>query len=200
VDVAPYLDLTDAQIGAELRCVAGRLLLRGRIATLLARREIGLLFIAFARHHPRDRSMFEAFALHTVDMDYAYARRHMQLAANWDRVIAALERLQDQATAAGRAFVIPGLRKILALAGVSGKRGDGGTRPIEEPLPIAAPPPSDVETLRRMVHELRAENRELRGRVTALTAEASYERLRAMLALEDAASLRKKIRHKTNLS
>ena len=36
----PTMILSDAQIAAELRYVAGRLLLRGRISTLLARREI----------------------------------------------------------------------------------------------------------------------------------------------------------------
>ena len=67
-----------------------------------------------------------------------------------------LARMQDEAIAAGRVFTIPGLAKILALAGVSGKRvGDGGT-PIAEPLPTVDPPPSDLVELQRMVREFRA--------------------------------------------
>jgi hypothetical protein len=78
-----YQGLTDREIASELRHVAARLLMRGKLETLLARRETGLLFVAFSMRHPRDRKQFEALAQRCVGMEYSEARRHMQLAASW---------------------------------------------------------------------------------------------------------------------
>ena len=104
------------------------LLMRGKLETLLARREIGLLFIAFAMHHPRDRARFEAFAQRPVDMEYSEARRHMQLAANWERCVATLERLQNEAVRSQRPFVVPGLRRLIGAGWYSWSTGEARHR------------------------------------------------------------------------
>ena len=63
-----YDGLADRAIAVELGRFVGVLLLRGRLQTLLARREIGGLLCEFAKHHPQDRALFEAFALNTVGL------------------------------------------------------------------------------------------------------------------------------------
>lgn len=47
----------------------------------------------------------------------------VQLWAHWQRCVATLERLADEANKAHTPFVVPGLRRLLALAGVVGVRG-----------------------------------------------------------------------------
>ena len=165
-----YRGLSDAEIARQLHNVRGRLLLRGRLVTLLARREIGGLLQKFARHHPRQREEFEVFAKETVDLDYTQARRLMQLWVYWPRCLATLERLE--ARQRGVPYKVPGLRKLLAMAGVIGKR------PV--PLPpedvpsdeseqwISAALPDDVATLRRIIEGLRRDNRVLREQVVLL--------------------------------
>ena len=118
-DLHRYDGLADRAIAAELSRFVGVLLLRGRLQTLLARREIGGLLTEFARHHPKDRSLFEAFALNTVGLAYDEGRRLMQLWVYWPRCESTLERLQDEANRTRKPFVVPGLRKLLALAGSS---------------------------------------------------------------------------------
>ena len=66
--------------------------------------------------------MFEDFSLRHVGLGYDDGRRHMKLWVFWDHCLAALERLEQQAERNGVALAIPGLRKLLALAGVVGKR------------------------------------------------------------------------------
>jgi hypothetical protein len=48
-----YDGLADRAIAAALFRFVGVLLLRGRLQTLLARREIGGLLCEFAKHHPK---------------------------------------------------------------------------------------------------------------------------------------------------
>ena len=97
-DLHRYDGLADRAIAAELSRFVGVLLLRGRLQTLLARREIGGLFTEFARHHPKDRSLFEAFALNTVGLSSDEGRRHMQLWVYWPRCEGTLERVQARTT------------------------------------------------------------------------------------------------------
>ena len=170
------------------------LLMRGKLETLLARREIGLLFIAFAMHHPRDRARFEAFAQRIVDMEYSEARRHMQLAANWERCVATLERLQNEAVRSQRPFVVPGLRRLLVLAGIVGAREKLAIAipPMELPRPAALP--NDVRELQRMVRRLQGIEREFRARVVVLRGERDHARSRVRHLRAETASLRRQIR------
>jgi hypothetical protein len=117
-----YDGLADRAIAAALFRFVGVLLLRGRLQTLLARREIGGLLCEFAKHHPKDRPLFEAFALNTVGLSYDEGRRHIQLWVHWPLCEATLQRLQDEARHTRKPFVVPGLRKLLALTGVVGRR------------------------------------------------------------------------------
>ena len=172
-DPARYHGLTDREIAHELRHIHGRLLLRGRLETLLARREIGGLLSEFARRHPRDRKMFEDFCLRHVGLGYDDGRRHMKLWAYWDDCLAALERLEQQAKRNGVALAIPGLRKLLALAGVTGKRP--ALQPPESSVQedidwiVPAPLPDDVDGLREVIRRLERINRVLREKVVILT-------------------------------
>ena len=63
-----YAGMDDHAIAAQLHRFVGVPLLRGRLETPLARREIGGLLCEFAKHHPKDRPLFEAFALNTVGL------------------------------------------------------------------------------------------------------------------------------------
>ncbi len=197
-----YQGLTDGVIASALRHVATRLLMRGKLETLLARREIGGLLTEFARHHPRDRTRFEVFARRTVDMAYDEARRHMQLWMNWQRCLDTLDRLHSEAARANAPFIVPGLRKLLTLAGVVGvrRRLEGGSAipPLELPRP--SPLPDDIGELRRMVRRLQGVERDLRGRIVVLSGDLTHSRSLVRLARQEVADLRKRIRQMPNRS
>ena len=74
-----YQSLTDAEIAQQLRAIHNGLLMRGRLETLITRRQIGELLHECARRYPRDRRRFEVFALRTVGLEYSDARRHSSL-------------------------------------------------------------------------------------------------------------------------
>jgi hypothetical protein len=179
-DPARYHSLTDREIAHELRHIHGRLLLRGRLETLLARREIGGLLCEFAGHHPRDRKLFEVFCLQNTGLGYDDGRRHMKLWVFWHHCFIALERLEQQAKRNGVALAIPGLRKLLVLAGVVGKRP--ASQPpesrIEEDIDWIVPArlPDDVDGLREVIRRLEQINRTLREKVVILTNDLSLAR------------------------
>src|SRR3954447_24434976 len=93
-DLDRYRGLTVAQLSRQLRDIQARLLLRGRIETILARREIGGLLAEYARRYPRERAAFTQFSKRTVGLDYDEARRHIQLWVHWPRCLSTLERLE----------------------------------------------------------------------------------------------------------
>ncbi|HET7879632.1 MAG TPA: hypothetical protein VFL55_02030 [Acetobacteraceae bacterium] len=153
-------------------------MLRGRLTTLLARREIGGLLQEYARHYPRDRQRFEAFAKQTCDLGYSDARRHIQLWVHWPRCRATLERLEADAIRRDEPFSLPGLRRLLAMAGVIGKRPlplppDEVDEP-EELEWIDAELPDDPAALRRIIERLRKDNRVLREEVVLLRNEIRH--------------------------
>jgi hypothetical protein len=193
--------MPDVELARLLRDIHARLLLRGRIETILARREIGGLLTVFARRHPRERAAFEVFSKRTVGLAYDEGRRHMQLWVNWPRCLSTLERLETDARKAGVPLVIPGLRKLLALAGVVGRRGTLGAK-VYDPKwdPIREPLPNDVAVLRRMVRRLQSVERDFRGRVAALHEERKYDRQRIGLLTREVADLRRQIRQMPNPS
>jgi hypothetical protein len=193
-----YAGMDDHAIAAQLHQFVGVLLLRGRLETLLARREIGGLLCEFAKHHPKDRWLFEAFAARTVGLSYDDGRRHMQLWVNWTRCEATLQQLQDEARSHGRPFVVPGLRKLLTLAGVVGRRATIalGVAPPEMPMPAGLP--SDTAMLRSIVRRLLSQQRVLRARIVVLEGEVRYAADRVSHYRRDAANLRRQIRRMPN--
>ena len=198
-DLNRYVVLSDREIASELRRFVGTLLLRGRLETTLARREIGGLLYGFAIHHPRDRRLFKSFALRMVGLKYDEARRHMQLWAGWSLCETTLQRLEDKSRKRGTPFVVPGLRRLLALAGVVGGHAALALG-VTPPLPVRARLPSDAEALRAMVRRLLSEQRGLRARIVAAEGEALYANERARYHRQEAAVLRRQIRQMPNLS
>ena len=194
-----YDGLADRAIAAELSRFVGVLLLRGRLQTLLARREIGGLLCEFAKHHPQDRALFEAFALNTVGLSYDEGRRHMQLWVHWSRCETTLQQLQDVARRHRKPFVIPGLRKLLELAGVVWQRGGViGLNVSPGFLPSPTGLPDDVAMLKAIVRRLLAAQRVLRSKVVVLQGEVQYATERARHYRRDAANLRRQIRQMPN--
>ena len=193
-----YDGMHDRAIAALLFRFVGVLLLRGRLQTLLVRREIGGLLCEFAKHHPKDRSSFEAFALATVGLSYDEGRRHMQLWVHWPLCEATLQRLQDEAHRTRKPFVVPGLRKLLALAGVVGRRAAIALDVVPPEMPLPAGLPDDVATLRAIVRRLLSVQRVLRSRIVVLQGEVQYARERARHYRRDAANLRRQIRQMPN--
>jgi hypothetical protein len=194
-----YDGLADRAIAAELGRFVGVLLLRGRLQTLLARREIGGLLCEFAKHHPQDRALFEAFALNTVGLSYDEGRRHMQLWVHWSRCETTLQQLQDVARRHRKPFVVPGLRKLLELAGVVRQRGGViGLNVSPGFLPSPTGLPDDVAMLKAIVRRLLAAPRVLRSKVVVLQGEVQYATERARHYRRDAANLRRQIRQMPN--
>ena len=189
-----YDGMNDHAIAASLSRFVGVLLLRGRLQTLLARREVGGLLCEFAKHHPRDRLMFEAFALNTVGLSYDEGRRHMQLWVHWPRCEATLQWLQDEAHRTRKPFVVPGLRKLLALAGVVGRRAAIALDVVPPEMPMPVGLPDDVATLRAIVRRLLSAQRVLRSKVVVLQGEVQYTSERARHYRREAANLRRQIR------
>ena len=194
-----YDGLADRAIAVELGRFVGVLLLRGRLQTLLARREIGGLLCEFAKHHPQDRALFEAFALNTVGLSYHEGRRHMQLWVHWSRCETTLQQLQDVARRHRKPFVVPGLRKLLELAGVVRQRGGViGLNVSPGFLPSPTGLPDDVAMLKAIVRRLLAAQRMLRSKVVVLQGEVQYATERARHYRRDAANLRRQIRQMPN--
>jgi hypothetical protein len=194
-----YDGLADRAIAAELGRFVGVLLLRGRLQTLLARREIGGLLCEFAKHHPQDRALFEAFALNTVGLSYDEGRRHMQLWVHRSRCETTLQQLQDVARRHRKPFVVPGLRKLLELAGVVRQRGGViGLNVSPGFLPSPTGLPDDVAMLKAIVRRLLAAQRVLRSKVVVLQGEVQYATERARHYRRDAANLRRQIRQMPN--
>ena len=169
-----YQSLTDAEIAEQLRAIHNGLLMRGRLETLIARRQIGELLYECARRYPRDRRRFEVFALRTVGLEYSDARRHIQLAVYWPRCLAALERLEAEARQNGSPMLVPGLRRLLTMAGVVGARPravppDEIDDDIAEWLRPDGVLPTDIEGLHKLIRRLFAVERTLRGRIVILT-------------------------------
>ena len=194
-----YDGLADRAIAVELGRFVGVLLLRGRLQTLLARREIGGLLCEFAKHHPQDRALFEAFALNTVGLSYDEGRRHMQLWVHWSRCETTLQQLQDVARRHRKPFLVPGLRKLLELAGVVRQRGGViGLNVSPGFLPSPTGLPDDVAMLKAIVRRLLAAQRVLRSKVVVLQGEVQYATERARHYRRDAANLRRQIRQMPN--
>ena len=190
-----YDGLADRAIAVELSRFVGVLLLRGRLQTLLARREIGGLLCEFAKHHPQDRALFEAFALNTVGLSSDEGRRHMQLWVHWSRCETTLQQLQDVARRHRKPFRGSRLRKLLELAGVVRQRGGVlGLNVSPGFLPSPTGLPDDVAMLKAIVRRLLAAQRVLRSKVVVLQGEVKYATERARHYRRDAANLRRQIR------
>jgi hypothetical protein len=114
---------------------------------------------------------------------YDDGRRHTKLWLFWDNCLAALERLEQQAKRNGVALAIPGLRKLLALAGVVGKRP--APQPPESSIEededidwiVPALLPDDLDGLREVIRRLERMNRILREKVVILSNDLRLARL-----------------------
>jgi hypothetical protein len=196
-DPGRYDTLTTAAVIDELHHVAGKLLLRGDLRTLLARREIGGLLHRFAVLHPHNRKKFETVAETLLGLSYSEGRRHIQLWVSWPRCFQTLEGLRHEAERRGKPFIVPGLRRLLAMAGVTSSRA--GPAVVEPPAPpVPEPLPSDTEALKRMVLSLQAELRDKRAEVVVLRADLRYARWQRRVAEKEAAALRRQIRQMPN--
>ena len=173
-DAARYGGLDDAAIVRRLNQFSAILLRCNELASLLVRREIGGLLHEFARQHPRQRTLFEALARTTTGLDYTDARRHIALWVHWHRCVDGLQRLERDAKRLNQQFVVPGLRRLLILAGLVERRG--GSTTIDTPAPVVIPPvlPDDLAKLKAIAFELMAENRELRGRAVILRNDLAF--------------------------
>ena len=194
-----YAGMDDHAIAAQLHRFVGVPLLRGRLETPLARREIGGLLCEFAKHHPKDRPLFEAFALNTVGLSYDEGSRHIQLWVHWPLCEATLQRLQDEARHTRKPFVVPGLRKLLALTGVVGRRAAIALTVVPPEMPLPAGLPDDVATQHAVVRRLLSTQRVLQSKIVVLRGEVQYTRERARHYRRDAANLRRQIRQMPNL-
>ena len=96
----------------------------------------------------------------------------MQLWVHWTRCEATLQRLQDEARSHRQPFVVPGLRKLLALAGVIGRRS-AIALDVAPALPLAAGLPDDVAMLRAIIRRLLSTQRMLRARIVVLEGEVA---------------------------
>ena len=122
----------------------------------------------------------------------------MQLWVHWTRCEATLQQLQDEARSHGRPFVVHGLRKLLTLAGVVGRRATIalGVAPPEMPMPAGLP--SDTAMLRSIVRRLLSQQRVLRARIVVLEGEVRYAADRVTHYRQEAANLRRQIRQMPN--
>jgi hypothetical protein len=198
-DVDRYTALPDRAIDAELARHVGGLLLRGSLAALLARREIGGLMYAIAKRYPHQRAPFEAMAQRNLNLSYTEARRYLQLWVNWPRCLTTLERLEADAKRLRRPFIVPGLRRLLVMSGVVEKRG--GDTVIElQPLawPIGDPLPDDIAALNAIIRKLLARDRMWRAETAILRGGLRDAIDRQRLQRREIASLRLQIRHLPN--
>jgi site-specific DNA-methyltransferase (adenine-specific) len=156
------------RIIAALRGGTLNLLKRGTLSALIARREWGGLLIEASRL----LSTKEQIGLfrRVVNLDYAEARRHMKLWVFWDRIVKMLSDHEASCQRRGLPFVVPGYRRCLAMAGITGKSRTGPYQP-PPPLPERDPLPEEVQALMQMVEELEQKNRLEREANARLTVE-----------------------------
>lgn len=130
------LEWSEKQIASELHATASRLLVRGAVTTLIARKYAGELLWVAAKQFKRDRRSFEAFSLVTVGLRYSDARKHIQLFIHWPKVEAVVDRTKKEAETKGRPVVIPGYYRLLKMAGVIEDRRKGHSPPDDPGDPV----------------------------------------------------------------
>ena len=168
-----YADLSLEQIVSALRGTTLGLLKRGSIALLIARRELGGLFVALSKKitsHTAQVGLFRSIA----DFDYSEARRHMKLWVNWERIEKMLRDREEACLRHGIPFVTPGLRRCLKLAGITRTAEPPHNAP---PAPLGPEPlPEDAALLSAMVQDLQQKNRVQRETNARLTVDLDLAR------------------------
>jgi hypothetical protein len=171
-----YAGWSAERIVSELRRFTSRVLLRGRVQTLIARREIGGLLAALAAGN-RSREDFEGLAFAATGLRYPDARRHIQLWVNWPRVADVLSGMVDDARRRGIPFHVPGYQKLLDVAVVRHSPASQMTMvPLGPPQVLAEPLPTDVRQLQALLGDLQADNRELRAELAKVKVQLSVAR------------------------
>jgi hypothetical protein len=133
------------------------MLKRATLGSLVARKEVGGLFVAACAQINSRQEQENLFRQH-LDINYSDGRRHMKLWLFWSRIEEMLRDRERSCKRRGAPFVVPGYRRCLELAGLEGR---SEPPPYEAPpLPVGAEPlPDDLEGLRKLVQSLRQENR-----------------------------------------
>jgi hypothetical protein len=150
------------------------LLKRATLRALVARKELGGLFVA-ACAQVNSREEQEALFRRHLDVNYPDGRRHMRLWTFWNRIEAMLRDRERSCARRGIRFIVPGYRRCLQLAGLEGK---SEPPPYEVPRPLveADPLPDDVAALTAMVKELEKKNRLERAEKARLLVELDLMR------------------------
>ena len=95
--------------------------------------------------------------------------------------------------------MVPGLRKLLLLAGVVGRRAAIALA-VAPPWPLPAALPNEVAMLKAVIRRLLSQERVLRARIVVLEGKLLYATERARHYRRDAAGLRLQIRQMPNRS
>jgi hypothetical protein len=143
---------------------------RGTLATLIARREGGGLLVAASKLVTTLTEQAGLFR-RVLDLDYSDARRHMKLWVHWPRVAKMLRDREESCHKRGIPFIVPGYRRCLRLAEITGRMGPA--IPTDPPPPFVErdPLPTDVAVLMEMVERLEQQNRLERAKSIKLTSE-----------------------------
>lgn len=173
----------DRIVGA-MRGATLQLLKRGTLSALIARREWGGLLVAASKVITSFQEQVSLFR-QILDLDYTHARLHMKLWIFWERIAKMLRDRENSCRSRGVPFIIPGYRRCLSLAGISGRRGKAPYDPPPPPVEREELP-TDVEILQERVEELERENRLEREARIRLTVELdlAHDELREFLVDE----------------
>ena len=157
-DSCRYDDWTLDRISVTLRGSTLSLLKRGSLQTLIARREWGGLLVA-ASKLIATLSDQKQFFQRVLDLNYPDARRHMMLWVFWPRIEKMLEDREGSCRKRSVPFVVPGYRRCLSLAGITGRMGPAV--PFDPPPPPAEREPlsTDVTVLHEQIETLELQNR-----------------------------------------
>ena len=154
------------QIIGTLRGSTLHLLKRGSWMALIARREWGGLLVAASKLVTKVADQTQFFR-QIVDLEYSDARRQMKLWVFWPRVAKMLRDREESCRDRGVPFVVPGFRRCLRMAGVSGKMALA--IPVLTPPPVFREPlPTDVAALTERVEMLELQNRLEREKIIRL--------------------------------
>jgi hypothetical protein len=131
-DINRFDGWTLDQITTALRGTTLQMLKRGTMSALIARREWGGMLVAVCKLLTSDRDQTSLFQ-RLAGLDYSDARRHMKLWVFWPRVEKMLLDCAESCCKRGVPFIVPGYRRCLEMAGISGRMAPA--------IPCVPPPP-----------------------------------------------------------
>ena len=168
-DAGRYDGWTFDQIVGQLRGATLNLLKRGTLTSLVARREWGGLLVAASKLVTTFTAQCQLFR-RLLDLQYSDARLHMKLWVFWPRVEKMLQDREESCRKRDVPFIVPGYRRCLSLAGITGRMGPA--IPLDpSPPPVQRVMPTDVAELTERVEMLELQNRLEREKSIRLTVE-----------------------------